>query len=107
MERTNAATHPSVEPDRLFRPLIRRSPQTLTLVIQHLRGTISITETLKPGGPMKKNGLRWRNRVRVILLFGSMISLLPMHLGATERIHSAYFSPAPGASAIIWVAKEA
>jgi len=56
---------------------------------------------------MKKSGLRWRNRVRVILLFGSMISLLPMHLGATERIHSAYFSPAPGASAIIWVAKEA
>jgi len=26
---------------------------------------------------------------------------------AAERIYTAYFSPAPGASAVIWVAKEA
>lgn len=28
-------------------------------------------------------------------------------LDAAERIHTAYFSPAPGASSVIWVAKEA
>ena len=33
--------------------------------------------------------------------------MLPSHLEAAERIHTAYFSPAPGASAVIWVAKEA
>jgi len=35
-----------------------------------------------------------------------LLTLLP-HLQAAERIHTAYFSPAPGASAVIWVAKEA
>jgi NitT/TauT family transport system substrate-binding protein len=56
---------------------------------------------------MEKAGMRRRNKVRVILLFGSIVSLLPTEPRAAERIHSAYFSPAPGASAVIWVAKEA
>ncbi len=43
----------------------------------------------------------------VALLFGFALAFLPSHLDAAERIYSAYFSPAPGASAVIWVAKEA
>ena len=43
----------------------------------------------------------------VALLFGFALVFLPLHLDAAERIYSAYFSPAPGGSAVIWVAKEA
>jgi len=39
------------------------------------------------------------------LVFGLLLGALPAR--AAERIYSAYFSPAPGASAVIWVAKEA
>jgi ABC-type nitrate/sulfonate/bicarbonate transport system substrate-binding protein len=56
---------------------------------------------------MEKAGSRRRKTVRPIFFFGSMLLLLPIELRAAERIHSAYFSPAPGASAVIWVAKEA
>jgi ABC-type nitrate/sulfonate/bicarbonate transport system substrate-binding protein len=38
--------------------------------------------------------------------FGAML-WWPARLPGAERIYTAYFSPAPGASAIIWVAKEA
>ena len=56
---------------------------------------------------MEKNrihGSKWFGR---IFLLGSILLTLPSHLQAAERIHTAYFSPAPGASAVIWVAKEA
>jgi NitT/TauT family transport system substrate-binding protein len=36
-----------------------------------------------------------------------MLIMLSVPLGAAERLHTAYFSPAPGGSSIIWVAKEA
>jgi len=35
------------------------------------------------------------------------LALFSARLAAAERIYTAYFSPAPGASAVIWVAKEA
>src|ERR1043166_1350841 len=38
---------------------------------------------------------------------GFLCLALIAHLEAAERIYTAYFSPAPGASAVIWVAKEA
>lgn len=40
-------------------------------------------------------------------LFSILLLTLSVRAPAAERIHSAYFSPAPGASAVIWVAKEA
>src|SRR4029434_3514929 len=43
----------------------------------------------------------------VALLFGFALAFLPAGLDAAERSHTAYFSPAPGGSAVIWVAKEA
>ena len=43
----------------------------------------------------------------VALLFGFALAFLPSRLDAADRIYTAYFSPAPGASAVIWVAKEA
>jgi ABC-type nitrate/sulfonate/bicarbonate transport system substrate-binding protein len=44
----------------------------------------------------------WQAPVRRVLLI-----VLSKPLCAAERIYSAYFSPAPGASAVIWVAKQA
>src|SRR5437667_12282251 len=59
---------------------------------------------LKQGGPVERN----KSRVSTWLLtFGFSCLLLASHLQAAERIHTAYFSPAPGASSVIWVAKEA
>ena len=55
---------------------------------------------------MGKEPARWNKLARRALVCGLLLlptSILP----AAERIHSAYFSPAPGASAVIWVAKEA
>jgi len=40
-------------------------------------------------------------------MFGLLFFIVVFPLGAAERIHTAYFSPAPGASSVIWVAKEA
>ena len=54
---------------------------------------------------MKRDQRRRRNRCAMV--FGAMLILLAVQLHAADRIHSAYFSPAPGASAVIWVAKEA
>lgn len=55
---------------------------------------------------MGKEPARWNKLASRALVCGLLLlptSILP----AAERIHSAYFSPAPGASAVIWVAKEA
>jgi NitT/TauT family transport system substrate-binding protein len=43
----------------------------------------------------------------VSLLIGCTLAFAPLHLWAAERIYTAYFSPAPGGSSVIWVAKEA
>jgi NitT/TauT family transport system substrate-binding protein len=56
---------------------------------------------------MEKNRAHRNKWLRRIVLFGPVLLMLPSHLEAAERIHTAYFSPAPGASAVIWVAKEA
>jgi ABC-type nitrate/sulfonate/bicarbonate transport system substrate-binding protein len=56
---------------------------------------------------MEKNRAHWNKWLRRIVLLGPILLILPSHLVAAERIHTAYFSPAPGASAVIWVAKEA
>ena len=56
---------------------------------------------------MEKNRAHRNKWLRRIVLLGPILLMLPSHLEAAERIHTAYFSPAPGASAVIWVAKEA
>ena len=56
---------------------------------------------------MEKNRAHWRKWFQQIFLLGPMLLTLLPHLQAAERIYTAYFSPAPGASAVIWVAKEA
>ena len=56
---------------------------------------------------MEKDQTDRKKRFRAMFVCASMLMMLPMPLRAAERIHSAYFSPAPGASAVIWVAKEA
>ena len=56
---------------------------------------------------MEKNRAHRRKWFHQIVLLGPMLLTLLPHLQAAERIYTAYFSPAPGASAVIWVAKEA
>src|SRR4029434_8634296 len=56
---------------------------------------------------MEKNRAHRRKWFHQIFLLGPMLLTLLPHLQAAERIYTAYFSPAPGASAVIWVAKEA
>ena len=55
---------------------------------------------------MEKVRIHRPKRFLLIFSVGAML-WLPTHLGAAERIYTAYFSPAPGASSVIWVAKEA
>jgi len=55
---------------------------------------------------MAKDTNRNANLLRAILVIVSFISSTAT-APAAEKIYSAYFSPAPGASAVIWVAKEA
>ncbi len=55
---------------------------------------------------MKNDQTGAMRRLSLTLALGAML-LLPRYLRAAERIYTAYFSPAPGASAVIWVAKEA
>ncbi|HET8562370.1 MAG TPA: ABC transporter substrate-binding protein [Candidatus Binatia bacterium] len=43
----------------------------------------------------------------VMLISAFLFLSATSHLRAAERINTTYFSPAPGASAVIWVAKEA
>ena len=54
---------------------------------------------------MKKYQIR--RKIWLSLIFVSISLTLPHHLKAAERMHTAYFSPAPGGSSVIWVAKEA
>ena len=56
---------------------------------------------------MEKDQTRSAKCLRLILVFGFIVIIQSAPLRAAERIHTAYFSPAPGASAVIWVAKEA
>jgi len=56
---------------------------------------------------MEKDQRRRTKYFGTIFVVGFMMIIRTAHLDAAERIHSAYFSPAPGASAVIWVAKEA
>ncbi|MGH7873170.1 MAG: ABC transporter substrate-binding protein, partial [Candidatus Binatia bacterium] len=46
-------------------------------------------------------------RLTISLIIGCALAFAPPQLRAAERIYTAYFSPAPGASSVIWVAKEA
>src|ERR1044071_4377073 len=52
----------------------------------------------------KKVRLLAKSAVTLSLLFAFVVSSDDV---AAQRIYTAYFSPAPGASAVIWVAKEA
>lgn len=56
---------------------------------------------------MEKDRTRRKQWLYLILIFGPIFLTSAAHLGAAERLYTAYFSPAPGASAVIWVAKEA
>jgi NitT/TauT family transport system substrate-binding protein len=55
---------------------------------------------------MEQHQTHRKKWIGLIFIFGPIL-LTPSDFSAAERIHTAYFSPAPGASAIIWVAKEA
>src|SRR4029434_5770157 len=54
-------------------------------------------------GPVERN----RTQSAVGLILGFLCLLFASQLNAAERIYTADFSPAPGGSSIIWVAKEA
>src|SRR5437762_14317478 len=56
---------------------------------------------------MMPSKCRGKMPATVTLWFGFALAFLSSRLEAAERIHTAYFSPAPGASSVIWVAKEA
>ena len=56
---------------------------------------------------MEKDQTRRKKSFRLIFVFGFVLIAHATPLSAAERIYTAYFSPAPGASAVIWVAKEA
>ena len=56
---------------------------------------------------MENDQTRRKKCFRLIFVFGFMLIAHATPLSAAERIYTAYFSPAPGASAVIWVAKEA
>jgi ABC-type nitrate/sulfonate/bicarbonate transport system substrate-binding protein len=52
-----------------------------------------------------ENDRRKESGMSLLVVLGLILFSRPV--SAAERIYSAYFSPAPGASAVIWVAKEA
>ena len=56
---------------------------------------------------MEKGKTHRRKWLSLILIFGPAFFTSASHLRAAERLHTAYFSPAPGGSSVIWVAKEA
>lgn len=56
---------------------------------------------------MAKDKTHRKKWLSLILIFGPIFFSITSHLRAAERINTTYFSPAPGASAVIWVAKEA
>ena len=56
---------------------------------------------------MTPNG-SWRTaQLNALILVGIALAVVASQVGAAERIYTAYFSPAPGGSSVIWVAKEA
>jgi ABC-type nitrate/sulfonate/bicarbonate transport system substrate-binding protein len=55
---------------------------------------------------MARDQAHRKNWFSLVLIFALMLAVI-RSLDAAERIHTAYFSPAPGASSVIWVAKEA
>jgi NitT/TauT family transport system substrate-binding protein len=55
---------------------------------------------------MEKGQTHRQKWFSLIFAFAQLV-VFSSHVTAAERIHTAYFSPAPGASAVIWVAKEA
>src|SRR5919108_3734271 len=56
---------------------------------------------------MEKNRIQTTSWYAPKLLFVLLLFIAAGHLRAAEKINTTYFSPAPGASAVIWVAKEA
>lgn len=56
---------------------------------------------------MEKDKTRRKKWLSLMLIFGLIFFTAAAPLRAAERVHTAYFSPAPGASSVIWVAKEA
>ena len=56
---------------------------------------------------MKIGQIQRQKWLGLIFVCGSIFLALPLHLKAAERMYTAYFSPAPGGSSVIWVAKEA
>ena len=56
---------------------------------------------------MAKDKTHRKKWLSLILIFGPIFFSITSNLIAAERINTTYFSPAPGASAVIWVAKEA
>ncbi len=56
---------------------------------------------------MERDKTRRKKWLGLILMFGPIFFTVALPLRAAEKIYTAYFSPAPGASSVIWVAKEA
>ncbi|TAK01231.1 ABC transporter substrate-binding protein, partial [bacterium] len=56
---------------------------------------------------MEKDKTRRKKWLSLMLIFGLIFFTAASHLSAAEKIYTAYFSPAPGPSSVIWVAKEA
>ena len=56
---------------------------------------------------MKVIAIRKKTRLTAVLAFSFAFAVVVSQPAAAERIYTAYFSPAPGGSSVIWVAKEA
>ncbi len=56
---------------------------------------------------MEKDKTHRKKWLSLMLIFGLIFFTVAAHLSAAEKLYTAYFSPAPGASSVIWVAKEA
>ena len=56
---------------------------------------------------MKPDRSRTSAQLNALLIFGFALVVIASQASAAERIYTAYFSPAPGGSSVIWVAKEA
>jgi len=56
---------------------------------------------------MEKDKTRRKKWLSLMLIFGLIFFTAAAPLRAAEKIYTAYFSPAPGPSSVIWVAKEA
>ena len=56
------------------------------------------------GGGYAKNELKWRT---LALIFFAVFFTGAEQPRAAEKLNTAFFSPAPGASVVIWAAKEA